>query len=246
MRPSRVGRDGDFLSMPGPTLDDGDADQPSAVRQVDGRGRRQRSLDSRARIVAAMLQLVRAGDVSPSAEQVAARAGVGLRSVFRHVKDMDAALYREMADVVEARDSARPSTGPSRARLARARDRDRAPPLGGLRADRAPFQRAAEANRHRSSFPGSRATPAWRRPFVLALLRQLTAEVAAEHPAGWRAWTRCSATSCGPGCAASRPSLRGARAAGGGGGGAADDRLTTMSAQVAGGPRPVAYAGPNT
>ena len=65
-------------------------------------GRRERSRYSRAKIVAAMLDLVGKGDVSPSAARVAEVAGVGLRSVFRHFDDMDA-LYREMGDVIEAR-----------------------------------------------------------------------------------------------------------------------------------------------
>lgn len=47
-----------------------------------------------------MLDLVAAGEVSPGAAQVAELAGVGLRSVFRHFKDMDA-LYREMAEAIE-------------------------------------------------------------------------------------------------------------------------------------------------
>lgn len=64
-------------------------------------GRRQRSRDNRARIVEAMLALVEAGDPTPGAEQVAARAGVGLRTVFRHFKDMDS-LYGEMSVPVEA------------------------------------------------------------------------------------------------------------------------------------------------
>jgi AcrR family transcriptional regulator len=64
-------------------------------------GRRARSRSSRARIVAAMLDLVARGEVSPAAAQVAEVAGVGLRSVFRHFKDMDA-LYREMAAAIEA------------------------------------------------------------------------------------------------------------------------------------------------
>jgi len=63
-------------------------------------GRRRRSQDSRARIVSAMLELVQAGDVDPGAERVAAHAQVGLRTVFRHFKDMDS-LYREMSIVVE-------------------------------------------------------------------------------------------------------------------------------------------------
>jgi AcrR family transcriptional regulator len=65
-------------------------------------GRRERSRSSRSKIVAAMLDLVGGGDVSPSAARVAEVAGVGLRSVFRHFDDMDA-LYREMGEVIEAR-----------------------------------------------------------------------------------------------------------------------------------------------
>jgi AcrR family transcriptional regulator len=64
-------------------------------------GRIQRSQDSQRRIVAAMLALVAEGDMTPSAEQVAERAQVGLRSVFRHFKDMDS-LYREMSNAVTA------------------------------------------------------------------------------------------------------------------------------------------------
>lgn len=63
-------------------------------------GRRARSRSSRARIVAAMLELVAGGEVAPSAAQVADFADVGLRSVFRHFRDMDA-LYREMAEAIE-------------------------------------------------------------------------------------------------------------------------------------------------
>lgn len=59
-------------------------------------GRRKRSETSRAKLVAAMLALVGEGEVTPSAEAVAARAGVGLRTVFRHFADMEA-LYAGMA-----------------------------------------------------------------------------------------------------------------------------------------------------
>jgi len=71
---------------------------PDAAYEPDGR--RRRSQDSRARIVAAMLELVHGGDVDPGAEQVAAQAQVGLRTVFRHFKDMDS-LYREMSTAIE-------------------------------------------------------------------------------------------------------------------------------------------------
>lgn len=69
-------------------------------RAADGRHERSRS--SRAKIVAAMLDLVGAGDVQPSAARVAETAGVGLRTVFRHFDDMDS-LYREMSEAIEAR-----------------------------------------------------------------------------------------------------------------------------------------------
>ncbi|QYE34625.1 TetR/AcrR family transcriptional regulator [Polymorphobacter sp. PAMC 29334] len=63
------------------------------ARATDGRHRRsERSRDS---IVTAMLDLVAAGAISPSAEEVAARAGVGLRSVFRHFRDMES-LFQAM------------------------------------------------------------------------------------------------------------------------------------------------------
>jgi AcrR family transcriptional regulator len=64
-------------------------------------GRRQRSETSRQKIVAAMLFVVRSGVISPSAEEVAARAKVGLRTVFRHFDNLDS-LYREMDDAMKA------------------------------------------------------------------------------------------------------------------------------------------------
>lgn len=69
------------------------------AEKVDGR--RRRSLDSRARIVAAMLELIRETSIPPNAEQVAQRAGVGLRSVFRHFQDMDS-LYAEIQSPFQA------------------------------------------------------------------------------------------------------------------------------------------------
>ncbi|MEP1219109.1 MAG: TetR/AcrR family transcriptional regulator [Parvibaculum sp.] len=64
-------------------------------------GRRLRSAASRKRIVEAMRDLVREGSVSPRAEEVAARAEVGLRSVFRHFDDMEG-LYREISELILA------------------------------------------------------------------------------------------------------------------------------------------------
>src|ERR1700722_5603942 len=64
-------------------------------------GRRLRSEASRGRIVHAMLTLIGDGNVSPSAEDVAKHAGVGLRSVFRHFDNMES-LYREIDSLITA------------------------------------------------------------------------------------------------------------------------------------------------
>ena len=72
----------------------------SVTRIADGR--RKRGDQSRRQIVDSMIELVRSGEMSPSAAQVAERAGVGLRTVFRHFDEMEI-LYREMAEVIRAR-----------------------------------------------------------------------------------------------------------------------------------------------
>ena len=59
-------------------------------------GRRQRSDRSRRRIIEAMFELISEGNMSPSAVNVADRADVGLRTVFRHFEDMDS-IYDEMS-----------------------------------------------------------------------------------------------------------------------------------------------------
>lgn len=64
-------------------------------------GRRLRSEASRLKIVEAVIALVREGATLPSAEAVAARAGVGLRTVFRLFEDMDG-VYRGMQEVIGA------------------------------------------------------------------------------------------------------------------------------------------------
>lgn len=65
------------------------------VPSASSDGRRRRSEQSRAKIVDALLELVREGHVAPTAEEVAARAEIGMRSVFRHFADMEM-LRREM------------------------------------------------------------------------------------------------------------------------------------------------------
>lgn len=69
---------------------------PAKTEPKSKDGRRLRSEASRLRIVEAMRDLIREGQVAPRAEDVAARADVGLRSVFRHFDDMES-LYREIA-----------------------------------------------------------------------------------------------------------------------------------------------------
>ena len=51
-------------------------------------GRRLRSERSRQAIIDAMLVLIEEGVLVPTAQQVSERAGVGIRSVFRHFSDM--------------------------------------------------------------------------------------------------------------------------------------------------------------
>lgn len=58
-------------------------------------GRRARGQANRSKLVAAMIELVREGNIAPTAEQVSSRAQVALRTVFRHFDDMDS-LYREI------------------------------------------------------------------------------------------------------------------------------------------------------
>jgi AcrR family transcriptional regulator len=58
-------------------------------------GRVRRSEKSRRAIVDALFELVGEGVLQPTAQQVAERAGVGIRSVFRHFDDMEG-LYAEM------------------------------------------------------------------------------------------------------------------------------------------------------
>ncbi len=120
-----------------------DADPEAAID-----GRRKRSQDSRARIVQAMLELVREGGVSPSAELVAARADVGLRTVFRHFNDLDS-LYREMSAVIETELMALVHT-PFKGETWRERVLELVERRGWAYEKIAPFKRASEVHRLQS------------------------------------------------------------------------------------------------
>ena len=60
-----------------------------SVQSIKPDGRRLRSDRSRQLIVKSMLDLIHAGNLQPTAQQVADHAKVGIRSVFRHFEDME-------------------------------------------------------------------------------------------------------------------------------------------------------------
>lgn len=113
-------------------------------------GRRQRSDASRRRIAEAMIELIREGEVAPSADRVAERAGVGRRTVFRLFDDMDG-VYREMHAVMVARLQPMflaPFAGQTwRERLDEVVER-----RARMFEEMAPVKSAADAHRYHSSF----------------------------------------------------------------------------------------------
>ena len=124
-------------------------DEPlSSEAQRDGRiARRERN---RAAILAALGDILGSGNLEPTAEQVATRAGVQVRTLFRHFPDM-ASLHAELAGRIRAEVvpqlAAVPTTGDPAERVRR------------LVAARAvaferilPFKRAGNAMRWRLDF----------------------------------------------------------------------------------------------
>ena len=97
-----------------------------------------------------MLDLVHAGEPAPGAEQVAAHAGVGLRTVFRHFSDMDS-LYREMSAAIEG-EIAEVVSKPLKGDTWRERLSDMIARRSAAFEKMAPFQRAAAVHRHRSRY----------------------------------------------------------------------------------------------
>ncbi|PCJ70384.1 MAG: hypothetical protein COA62_07245 [Rhodobiaceae bacterium] len=86
----------------------GSKESPSAQR-VDGR--LGRSTRTRAAIVDALVGLVSEGNLMPTSEEVAAKAHVGLRTVFRHFEDMEM-LYQEVNQAVQTSVMASFTLGP--------------------------------------------------------------------------------------------------------------------------------------
>lgn len=71
----------------------------SNVEPIDGR--HLRSARSRAAVVDAVLDLLRERGEQPSAQEIADRAGVSLRTVFRHHDDMESLLATALAHQME-------------------------------------------------------------------------------------------------------------------------------------------------
>jgi AcrR family transcriptional regulator len=123
---------------------------PRAKVESAADGRVRRGERSRHGIVSALFELIGEGVLQPTAQQVADRARVGIRSVFRHFSEMES-LYAEMDTRLETEalallaGDARTGSLESRVRgLARQRVR--------LFERVAPFKRASNLQRWRSSF----------------------------------------------------------------------------------------------
>lgn len=121
-----------------------------ASRAAAPDGRALRSERSRAAIVQALLGLVGEGIVEPTAQQVAERAGVGLRTVFRHFDDMEvlfaAVDARVQADALPLLPD-EPPQGPLAERV-RALVARRSAFFERI----APYKRAGQLRRNRSPF----------------------------------------------------------------------------------------------
>ncbi len=65
------------------------------IEKVDGR--RARGLRTRDAIISALLDLIAGGDIAPTAQRIADRAGVSVRSVYQHFADVEG-LYADAAD----------------------------------------------------------------------------------------------------------------------------------------------------
>jgi AcrR family transcriptional regulator len=131
--------------------------QDRSARRADD-GRLLRSERSRELIADALYELLREGDIEPSAQKVADRAGVGIRTVFRLFSDMDA-LYATVNARLESEVAPMLRAGPSDAAAPGGRMHERAEALISERV--ALFERVGiymrftNRNRDRSAFLAS-------------------------------------------------------------------------------------------
>ena len=70
-----------------------------AAQQSDGRS--DRGLRTHERIVLALFELIKEGNLQPRGEEIAERAGVAVRTLFRHFDDMDGLFDTAMAFMSE-------------------------------------------------------------------------------------------------------------------------------------------------
>jgi len=113
-------------------------------------GRRQRADKSKRRIAEAMLDLVREGEVTPSADLVAERAGVGRRTVFRLFNDMEG-VYREMHAIMVSK-LAPMFAAPFESTTWRERLDEVIERRAQMFEEMLPIKSAADAHRYRSAF----------------------------------------------------------------------------------------------
>lgn len=115
-------------------------------------GRRQRTERSRSAIVKAALDLINEGQLIPTAQQIAERAGVGIRTFFRHFEDMS-----QLSKVVDE------SIRDEYVALARGGDRN------GSLADRIThaIEQHAELYERNTNIILSAAAQRWRNEFLL-------------------------------------------------------------------------------
>ena len=67
-------------------------------------GRKQRSARSRDKIKTSILTLIRAGIYSPRAIDISEHSGLSMRTVFRHIDDMESLLREIAADIPDGID----------------------------------------------------------------------------------------------------------------------------------------------
>lgn len=120
----------------------------SETIQLDGR--RQRADANRRRIALAMLDLVRKGELTPSADLVAEQAGVGRRTVFRLFSDMEG-VYREMHAVMVER-LAPMFDAPFKGATWRTRLEEIVERRAGMFEEMLPIKAGSDAHRFRSPF----------------------------------------------------------------------------------------------
>lgn len=161
----------------------------------DSDGRVARGERNRASIVEAVIELLRAGVLLPTADQIAERAGVGARTVFRHFDDLEQ-LFAEVTGTVQERTRHLFSDVLTEGSLDR-RARDLVMRRAQAYEEIAPFRRSVALLAHRSAFLREHDRDLVRRLraqliFALPELRDARAELlqGVELLSSFEAWDR--------------------------------------------------------